>query len=260
MKKQKWGEVYEPVPEALDIRLEHTLSHLEEAPQRHFRVRTAMLVLALLIAISGVAYALITSKTAETYGWFYGQEEKENLLAGDIAMPNTSHTIGDVTYTLEEVIYKDGMFYGTMTVRPKEGANVVLMASDHYIWEPAGYILHMGDEEVVPEDAPTYLELAEKQDAKILMASGSIEGFVDDKGELIVAEVGRITLPNTDGTIQETFEFCGDIERAEKYQLRLRAANWEVDREGNHLRAEATTNTFIVDEWEVIVIPDMKGE
>lgn len=267
MKRNQWDQVYEPVPQALDQRLENTFSQLHEhEPEarvaRRLPFRTAAIVMAIIVALGGVAYALLTSKTADIYGWFFGDTHKERLLAGDIALTEQSYTLGDVVYAIEEVIYENGTLYGTGIMKPKEGANIILMASDHYVWEPAGYVLHIGDEEVVPDNAPTYLELAEERDAKIIMPGCYIQGFVDEKGELSSSEYGSLILPNTDGTIRFTFEFQGyggKVPQSDTYTIRLKSANWEVDKDNNHLREEPQ-NTFISEEWDVTVTPELKGE
>ena len=267
MKRNQWSKVYEPIPEALDQRLANIFSTLreEEPPVRVARrlpFRTAAIVVAIMVALGGVAYALITSKTADIFGWFSGEHEKERLLGGDIAITEQSYTLGDVVYTIEEVIYEGGMLYGTGVMKPREGANVILMASDHYVFEPAGYILHVGDKETVPEDAPTYRELAEERDAKIIMPVCYVQGFVDEQGELSSSEVGFLILPSPDGTIRFTFEFHGfhgKVPRDDTYTIRFNSASWEVDRDNNHLREEPQ-NTFVSAEWDVTVKPEMKGE
>lgn len=267
MKRNQWNQVYEPVPQALDQRLANTFSQLREhEPEarvaRRLPLRTAAIVMALVVAVCGVGYALFSSQLADVFGWFYGQEKQEELLSGDIAITEQSYTLGDVTYTLNEVVYKDGMLYGLMTMRPRDGANVVLMASDHYVWETSGYNLHLGDKEEIPGDTPTYLELAEAQDAKIIMPICNMLGYVDENGELTVSDVGIVTLPNPDGSVRITFEFAGydsEVNRADAYTLRLKPANWEVGRDGNHLREEGQS-TYIGEEWEVTVTPEMKGD
>lgn len=262
MKQEQWSQMHEPVPQAVDQRLASVLSRLEEEPaRRRAPLRTAVIALALLLALGGVAYAVLTSQTADFFGWFHGPAKRESLLAGDIAAEAQSYTLGDVMYTLEEVVYQNGMLYGIGTMRPKEGAGVVLMASDHYLWEPAGYVLHIGEEQI-PPDAPTYLELAQQQDARILMPICQAQGFMREDGTLSCSEVGIITVPRPDGTIRFTFEFQGyegEIQRASSYAIRLRVANWEVSREGEHLRQEPQ-DTYVGADWDVTVTPERKGE
>lgn len=270
MKHQDWRRAYEPLPEALSHRVAHTLSRLEhEKSMRKGSFRTAVIVLAALLALGGVAYALMESKTADIFGWFYGQEKKETLLAGDIAYSGQTYQLGEVIYTLDEVVYKDGFVYGTGTIAPAEGANLVLMAEDYGVNVAAGYLLYYGEEEIA-EDAPSYAELAAQRGAKILLAKCVADGVLNEDGTLNASEIGYTQLPQPDGTIRFTFEFEGSrsgegeraantIERAERYDVQLHLSNWEVTPEGDWLR-EDPENTYLAHEWTVTVTPVMKGE
>ncbi len=234
---------------------------------RKHTLRTAVIAMAILLALAGVAYALIESKTADIFGWFYGNETKENLLTGDIAPSGQSYTLGDVVYTLDEVIYKDGYLYGTGTIRAAEGANVVLMAEDYFVTDPAGYGLHYGGDEIIPDGAPTYADLARERSAKILLAKCVADGVLNEEGTLNASEIGYIQLPQADGTIRFTFEFQGSIgqdgnhavvldriDRAPTYDIQLYIANWEVTADGEWLREEPN-NTWQKTEWVVTVTP-----
>jgi hypothetical protein len=266
MKREDWRRAYEPLPEALGNRVSLALSNLKEEakPVRKFTLRTAALVLALLLALIGVAYALFDSKTADIFGWFYGDNKKEELLSGDIASVEQSYPLGDVVYTLEDVIYKDGTVYGTGRITAADGANIVLIPEDYSVNEPAGYLLHYGNEKI-PEDAPSYAELAAERGAKIVLAECVANGVVNADGTANAATVGYENLPQTDGSIQFTFEFAGEpdedgqdtnIVKADQYTLSLYLANWEVDSDGNWLRDETLQQT----DWTITVSPTQKGE
>ena len=66
MSQIHWASAYEPIPQALEYRVKHTLEHLEDAPEatRRLSLRTAVIALALLLALCGVAYAVYESITA----------------------------------------------------------------------------------------------------------------------------------------------------------------------------------------------------
>ncbi len=262
MTQNKWKQVYEPVPPALDYRLAHILESLtEEKPQaRRLPLRTAIVLLALLLALGGVAYAVFSSQVADIFGWLQGDAERERLLTGDISTDISTYTLGDVTYTLEGVIYKEGMIYGTGHMRPRDGANVVLMPSDYWPWDEAGYLLHMGEEDI-PEGAPTYADLAKERNAKILIPICYSQGVVES-GELTSSEVGMYILPDADGSVLFTFDFQGyegALERASAYTIQFVIGSWEVTPDGDHLR-EAPQDTFVRADWEVTFTPTMKGE
>ncbi|MEA5015663.1 MAG: hypothetical protein VB099_13990 [Candidatus Limiplasma sp.] len=271
MKREDWQKAYEPLPEALACRVSSTLARLdkEEMPVRRISLRTAVIALAIVLALGGVAYAVIASQTADLFGWFYGEETKERLLAGDIAPSGESTVLGDVIYTLDDVIYKDGMIYGTGTIRPKEGANIVLIPEDYSVNEPAGYVLHYGSEEI-PEDAPSYAELAAQRNAKIILAKCVANGVLNEDGSLNASEIGYTQMARQDGSIRFSLEFEGGavqegvlkaqgIDRQESYRLSLRIANWEVTPEGDWLR-EDPENTWLKTDWTVTVTPAQKGE
>lgn len=271
MKREEWQKAYEPLPEALACRVSSTLARLdkEEKPVRRISLRTAAIALAIVLALGGVAYAVIASQTADLFGWLYGQETKESLLAGDIAPSGESTVLGDVVYTLDDMIYKDGMVYGTGTIHPKEGANIVLLPEDYGVNEAAGYLVHYGPEDI-PEDAPSYAELAAQRGAKIILAKCVANGVLNEDGSLNASEIGYTQMALKDGTIRFSLEFAGgevregvleaqEIHRQESYRLSLRISNWEVTPEGDWLREEPG-DTYLKDEWTVTITPVRKGE
>lgn len=272
MKREDWQRAYQPLPDTLETRVYSTLAKLEEEkrPASRLSLRTAVILVAALLALGGVAYAMIQSKTADIFGWFYGGEMKEELLAGDIAPSGQSHRLGDIVYTLDEVIYRGGTVYGTGTMRAAEGANIVLMAEDYFVDEPAGYLLHYGGE-TIPEDAPSYAELAEERNAKIILAMCRPNGILNEDDSLNASEIGYSLMPQHDGSIRFYFQFAGgavedgrmteqSIDRAQIYRLSLLVLSWEVTRDGEWLRDDADVDTRLRDEWVVTVTPTMKGE
>lgn len=264
MNQEKWRRAYSPVPDALEAHVSSTLSGLEEEKKmRKLSLRTAIIAVAIVILLCGVAYALIESKTANLLGWFYGEEKKEELLSGDIAPSGQSRTLGDVVYTLDEVVYHEGGLYGTGSIRPADGANIVLLAEDYAVTDAAGYLLFYGPDEVVPEDAPSYAELAAQKNAKIILAKCVANGVLNEDGSLNASEIGYAFLPQQDGSIHFWFEFEGgavedgqmtaaQIDRAQEYLLSLYIANWEVTPEGEWLR-EAPNDTWLREDWIVNV-------
>ena len=145
MKQSEWRRAYDPDPVHLEARVRHTLKNLDAAPAARPRaLRTALIAALVLALLCGIALAVYESRTADLAGWFGGEERKEELLAGDIAPSGESTRLGDVVYTLDDVIYKDGTIYGSGVIRAAEGANIVLIDENSGIYEPAGYPLHYG--------------------------------------------------------------------------------------------------------------------
>lgn len=275
MKRSDWQRVYAPQnPELLQKTVSSALDKImEEKPVKKFTLRTACIALAALLILCGAAYALIESKTADVFGWFYGEDKKQELLSGDIAPSGQSVTLGDVTYTLDEVVYKDGFIYGTGTMRARDGANVVLIPEDYQITDPAGYLVYYGDE-TIPETAKSYAQLTKEKGATLLLAKCVADGVLNEDGTLNASEIGYTQLPQADGTIRFTFEFEGGavedgdgqmkaaaIARSASYSVRLYIASWEIAEDGTWLRGDdGTKDTWLKQDWTVTVTPETKGE
>lgn len=270
MTREDWRRAYEPLPPALEARVAGTLRRLDATQKpAGVRRRTALVVILGALALAGAAYAVLGSYTADIFGWFYGPDKKAELLAGDIAPSGQQVTLGRVVYTLDDAVYKDGTVYGTGTIRAADGDNVVLMPVDYSVHDPAGFLVYYG-EETIPDDAPTYAELAARRGATLLLATCVANGVLDANGALNASEVGFTQLPQPDGSIRFTFEFAGGgeqngealartIERQPSYRLSLYIANWEVTLDGEWLR-EPPHDTWLKQDWVVTVTPAVKGE
>ncbi len=256
--------------------LEKLMKDEEKRPVK--RKMTLSIALACVLALAlGYAVAASLSPVADIFGWFYGDEYREGMLAtGDSAPVGQSFTLGDVTYTLDEVVYYDNAddpispaLYGTGFIRPKDGVSVVLMPEDFSVTDPAGYILHMGEDDKIPADAKTYAQLAAEKDAKILLVKLVPDGYMLD-GELMVGDIGYSFFPQQDGSVQFMFEVYGTdafdennqpvgqmLARAERYTLNLRVSNWEVASDGTWLREEPN-DTYLRDNWVLTVAPQAK--
>lgn len=266
MKRKDWQSAYDPIPESLNLRVTFTLAHLEEEkPMRKFTLRTTAIVLALLIALCGIAYAAISSKNAELFGWLYGSAWQQDIEKGDIASPMLTKQLGDVTYTIEEVVFKkDGDFpglYGVVRIAPAKGSKVVLLAEDYAVDDPAGYLVHYGTDETIPDDYLTYRDLAAQTDAKIVHVRASINSL-HVHGQEGQIDFGESWLPQKDGTILGAWEAGfnqSGLERAESYDLSIHLSNWEVTPEGVELRDEPGS-TQVSTDWQVTVKPEMKED
>lgn len=265
MNRIDWSGVYDPVPPALAHRVRQTLIALEDAPKgaRRPSLRAALIALALLLALGGVAYAIYQSLTADLFGWSYGGRWKEELLKGDFAPMGQSCRLGDVTYTVEEMVYKtEGVYqglYGVVRIAPAEGANVVLMPDDLSVNDPAGYLLHYANAgQTIPGDSPSYAEVAARRGAKLLVARAAVHGVTVD-GVAYGDCIGESWLAQADGTLLGTVEIVQGLPRAACYELNLWISNWETTKEGIWLREEPE-NTWLQRDWTVTVTPEAKEE
>ena len=248
-------------PQAFRTRMDATLRRLKTDKEERIMKRklafAPVLVLILALVLAGVAVAALYPRTAERFGDMYGEEFGERLTRGDAAELGESHTLGSVTYTVTDVIYADGVLYGTVVMEPAQGENVVLIPEDTDLRDPAGYNIHDG--ETAPADAKSYAQLAAERGARIVLAKCVPEGYVLG-GEVMSGDVGYTDTVTRDGAIISSFELYGwngGIERADSYTLRLDLGNWEVTPEGEWLREEPQ-NTWLRKVWDVTVAPELR--
>ena len=245
-------------PPAFDTAVLGTLRHVTKKKEAPFMKRKLTLALCCVLALAllaGAACAVVAARTADRFGTLYGEEKQAQLEAGDTAQVSRSHTLGDVTYTVTDVVYADGALYGTVVVEPREGANVVLLPEDYEVSDKAGYDMYSDDP--APADAKSYADLARKKDAKILLATCVPNGYLVD-GELICGDLGYFFSPQRDGSIHFSFELHGlgeAIAPSPDYTLQFYLASWEVTPDGTHLR-QSPDDTRIHEDWDVTVTPE----
>ena len=80
-------------------------------------LRTALIAALVLALLGGIALAVYESRTADLAGWFGGEERKDELLSGDIAPSGESTRLGDVIYTLDDVITRTARSTGSSARR-----------------------------------------------------------------------------------------------------------------------------------------------
>lgn len=251
MKRLDWKSAYEPIPAALHTRVCVTLAGLAETKERRAKLplRMVVVLLILLLALGGVSYAMLGHRTAELFGWSYGGNWKNELENGAYAPMGQRFEMGDISYTIEETVYKtEGKMqglYGVVHIAPLEGSNVVLLPEDLSEDDPAGYLLHYGDVgETIPDDAPSYAELAQERGAKLVVAHTSMDGLAWD-GRTYEGSWGEMCLPQKDGSILSTFEITDDLPYADSYELALHIA----------IR-EASQSEWQDEIWNVTITPE----
>lgn len=268
MNQQEWKRMYGSTPLSFQHRVEDTLAkgRAQEAAGKaggmrgvgRYGLRTALIAVLLVTLLAAAAVAAFSSQVASLFGWFYGEEKGAELLAGDLATPAQSVTVGEVTYTLDEVVYIDDGLYGLGHITPANDG-VVLMAEDYNVTDAAGYGLYYGEESKAPEGAPTYAGLAAEKNAKIILAKAVAEAVGVDGGDIIeLGSAGYMLMPQTDGSILFTFELSTGVavEEGETYAIRLWLANWEVSPDGQWLRDDPNSpDTYQGEEWTVEVQP-----
>lgn len=257
-------KVYGDVPQSFEHRVQYALHNTQKQkhPVRRMPLRTALIVL-ILLALAGAACAAVLSRTADWFGAFYGQSWKDAALSGDVDQSHPTARLGDVTYTLDDVIVtgialdEGGMsvtendcryILATGTIRPAPGANVVLVPEDCELDEPSG------------PNGVTVLERAEAQGAKILCVRVTANGLVtssgqpftwtDDEGHTRYPDIGYDEMMQEDGSILFSMEIVLDesvLARQDTYTLSVYIANHEVSREGAHLMETRISEDWVFD-------------
>lgn len=275
-------------PPAFTDGVERTLRRLQENKEEikmKRKIPAALAVALIVLALTGAVYAAAASHTVDLLKWFYGDNLPLDQV--DVAPCGQSYGLGDVVYTLDDVVYnrREGALYGSGVITVKEGAKAVLLAEDYAVDDPAGYLLHYGEEEI-PQGAPSYRTLAQEQGAKMLLVKLVPEGYMRE-GTLFTGDIGYNVLPGKDNAFSFWFEIYADPEDpqavdiplseefkaeliasgedpaayaqkgvplSEEYTLKLHLSNWEIAPDGQWLR-EAPQNTWLQEEWIVTVRP-----
>lgn len=259
--------VYGDVPQSFQHRVEYALRQTkEERPMKRFTLRTVALVL-VLVAIASIACAAVLSNTTEFFGEYYGASWRFAATKGDIDTTRPSVQIGDLIYTMDDVIVtgisldddgftlnfdKCGYILATGTIKPAEGANVVIIPEDHAVTDPWNVSPHYVGHDNVPQDAVSVLAKAQELDAKILCARVTANGILDENGDMIPCSIGYEEFLQEDGTLMFSMEIQLDelIERQDAYTLSVYVANHEVDAEDNHLM-----DTRQAEDWVFTIKP-----
>ncbi len=128
--KTDWQKVFGKPDASFSARFDQTLLRLEEGkPMKKFTVRTAALVLALLVALTAVAYAL-------TGGWGvadylqnrYGREIPKDFKS-DYAQTLTQ-TVGGVTFSIRDAYIDHNDLYAIVTLAREDGESALFLAGD----------------------------------------------------------------------------------------------------------------------------------
>lgn len=255
--------MYGSTPDRFQGRIRYALAQAEtNAASARMPVRRMAVLAALVMTlVLGAAAAAFHSQVAEYFGHFYGGNLKDELLAGNIAQEMHSTRVGDVIYTLEEVVYIDNGLYGVGHITPAD-ESIVLMAEDYQVTDAAGYGLYYGEDSRAPEGAPTYADRAKEKNSRILVVSTVPEAVGVDGGTVLpLASAGYSLYPQMDGSVVFAFEIPTGVavEDGQEYLIRLWSSNWEVTQDGQWLRDEEN-DTYQGESWDAVVTPERAKE
>ena len=241
------------------------------------RISVFAVALAVMLALGTCVYAAGGSRIADflTHIGFSSQNDQFQNAAEDcIFQVDEQFTLGNVTYTLDEVIWQKGVLYGSGVMRAAEGSKALLIPEDYELSDHVGFTEHYGKEEEIPQTAPTYQEAAAALGINLTLPAITPDGCLLD-GELIFGDIGFSYAPYGDGSIGFYFEIwgpspvfdesnpnehneypllSGGIEKADGYTIQLDVRNWEITPDGVWLRGEeAAADTLLRETWTVDV-------
>ena len=252
---------------------QRVLNKAHEAPgtggfivKKKMSLAMVLLIICLFLSAS-VALAAIISNTAQRFGDLYGEDWTDAALRGDIDTSNPSIQIGDVVYTMDDVIVTgielemEGLteddtmctrILATGTMRAAEGTNVVLMPEDYLVSDPWNFDPYYNGHANVPAGVVSVIEKAAETDAEILCTRATANGLVDSEGNLYDCDLVYTGIMQEDGSIVFHMEIglFEPIPRQDNYTLSVYIANHQVTPENEHLM-----ETRVSEDWVFTIHP-----
>lgn len=244
MREHKLMEMYGTTPESFKRRVALAVKKTEAQPvKRKFAVRTALLAAMAMVLLMAAAYAAFSSQVTAFFGKLYGSDMQTWLEKGDVATANQSFTLQGVTFTLEEVVYRNNGLYGVGAIRPQEGSAAVLITEDYTPDAPYGYDIYGagGISEEAPAGTPTIADVVREKGGKLMMARTLPDRIGVDGGELLSpGTIGYTLVPQRDGSIRFSFELSDAyaVEAGEIYTIQMWVSVYEMTADGD-IKADA---------------------
>ncbi len=208
--------------------LNHSLSGLKEDPFLAQRViakakgepemkkkltSSIVLIVILLLALIGSACAVFSSQVADFFRQYWGRDLGDWIEEGGIARIGESAAVGDVVFTLDEVVYRDRGIYGVGTARAADPRDVLVpmdLADDWRYWSQR-------------DEGQALIRKAEASGGRLLQIDCAPVGFSVDGGATVNSgDVGLYNVRNEDGTITFSFETGGyALEDGTSYRMTL---------------------------------------
>lgn len=216
--------------------------------------RFALVLALVIISMMGVALAAFYPQITGLFGLHYGEDTQAWLEQGDIALSADSVQVDGVTFTLEEVVYRNHGLYGMGTIKPSEG--VVLLDEESTLGDAYGYAVHYGDK--APEGTITIQEKAAQEGSVIKQPRIYMGKIGVDSGKLLQPHsFGLGMTPQRDGSIQFLFEVEDGqaISEGETYTIQMTAIVRNVSPDGI-----VDYETSARQEWTVTIKPEPFAE
>ena len=220
----------------------------EEEPMKKRISATLILAIVLGMAMIGTAYALFSSQAADFFARYWNQELGKSLQQGKIARIGESVTVGDVTITLDEVVYKDRALYGVGTVRPIREGDVLV--PEEFANDPEYFPMN--------EEAQAIVAEAKASGGRLLTtASMPLKVGVDEGTLLTPGCIGYYDIRNADGSLTFSFEASDGFAVSEGTSYQIQMESWveQMDEQGR-----TVDGTMQKDVWTVSCMPEFMAE
>ena len=197
----------------------------EEEPVKKRISAALVLAIALGLAVIGTAYALFSSQVADFFGLHWNAELGERLQQGKIAQIGESVTVGDVVFTLDEIVYKDRALYGVGTARPVHPQDVLV--PNDFAHDPEYFAMN--------EAAQVFAAKAQATGGRMLTINATpLEVGIDEGTMLRVGTCGYYDVANEDGSLMFSFEADDGfaINEGTSYQIQMESYVEQLDAEG----------------------------
>ena len=186
-----------------------------------------VLCIVLGIAIIGTACALLaSSRVADFFRQYWGKDMGDWLEEGKIAQVGESVTVGDVAFTLDEVVYRDRGIYGVGTARAADSKNVLVPMDLADDWAVCSRT----------EEGKALISLAAANNGKMIAVSCFPAGIGVDEGTMLAVNAGVYNVRNDNGSITFSFEAEGyALEDGTTYQMMLDYETAELGADGKQV-------------------------
>lgn len=213
----------------------------EEKMKKHLS-RGMVLALALMLVLVGSAYAAFSSQVAEFFGKHWNPDLGDWLKDGKIAQVGESCSIGGVSLTLDEVVYRSRGLYAVGTVRAMDGKDVLIpMDLADGLYEPGFY-----DQS---DEAQALFHQAKEKGGNVLRVDVTLDGIGVDGGEMLTpGSVGWYNVLNEDGTLTFSFETEDGyaLEDGARYTLDINVSVKALDERGEALPGAVQEGSWMV--------------
>lgn len=248
-----FSRAYGSLPDSFERRVQYALRKTQEEKTMKRPMIVTIAVVLVLLTFTTAACAAILSRTRDVFGKIYPWEQ-ENLNEGDVAVSGETFELGGVLFTLDDAVWTETGLYAVGTMRAADGANVVVIPDDYELDDPVGFLVHYGTEEDIPDDAPTYRQLAESTGATLVRPVCHIDNRLSSEFPDINHEPGVGFYPRPDGTVLFATEYDMSAEeiaglRGGECLIRFSVQVRELDDDGAPVGDDLTAI------WELPLVP-----